>query len=187
MGGSNRWVFGSGACLAALLGAGCATHRQVDHRQVIETGLEPFYRAQAQVEPMVTDRLQFFDGGPAIKSAMLEMVRNARDYLLIDTFLLNDGPEAREVLEAIVEKHRQGVRVYLIGDSSSRFVSEGDAFGFLEAKGVPGRRVQSFGANTTGCLAATVGKGSPQILDYRWAIPDAGRRESHRIEPSSAG
>ena len=53
------------------------------------------YRAQAQVEPMVTDRLEFFDGGPAIKSAMLEMVRDARDYLLIDSFLLNDDPRAR--------------------------------------------------------------------------------------------
>ncbi len=80
---------------------------------------------------------EFRDSGPEIRREMLELIRGARHSILVDSFLLNDGPASREVLDALVEKSRQGVVVRVLGDASSRFVREEEAFTYLSDQGVP--------------------------------------------------
>ena len=92
---------------------------------------------QSGVLPVASEKMRIFDGGPAIKQRMLDLIGAAEDYILVDSFLLTDGPEAREILDALVAKSRQGIRVHLIGDASSRFVPEPAAFAYLAGKGVP--------------------------------------------------
>lgn len=95
------------------------------------------YYARNGIEQIPVSNLRLLDGGPAIKSELLNSVRRARDYILVDSFLLSDGVESRELLEALTRQHRRGVRVYIIGDSASRFVPEPAAFEFLERADVP--------------------------------------------------
>lgn len=79
---------------------------------------------------------RFVDSGAAIRAEMLRLVKEARSSILLGTFLLNDGPESREILDALVAKASGGVEVCVIGDGSSRFVKEPEAFEYLEERGV---------------------------------------------------
>jgi len=89
------------------------------------------------VERIPVSEPRFVDSGPAIRREMLDLVREAKDHILLDSFLLNDGPESREILDALAERAAEGVKVRVIGDASSRFVPEEEAFGYLESRGVP--------------------------------------------------
>lgn len=130
-------IFWGAWMAAAAAMTGCSTAGRTDPVPLGSGGLSSYYGEKAGVSPMTAASVTFHDSGPAIKAAMLDLVRQARRFILIDTFLLTDGPEARPVLDALVEKHRQGVRVHLIGDASSRFVPETAAFAYLESHGIP--------------------------------------------------
>ncbi len=101
--------------------------------------LSAFYGEEAGVPPVVSGPLEFRDSSPAIRDEMHALVESAEDYILVDTFLLNDGEEtlSRRLLDALIRRHREGIRVYLIGDGSSRWVPEPQPFDYLEAAGVP--------------------------------------------------
>lgn len=79
---------------------------------------------------------KFVDGGEAIRREMLRLVREARTSILIDSFLLNDGPRSREILDALAAKAEAGVAVHVIGDGASRYVREPEAFEVLDSRGV---------------------------------------------------
>ncbi|TXT42046.1 MAG: phospholipase D/transphosphatidylase [Spirochaetes bacterium] len=51
----------------------------------------------------------------------MEFVSQAQDYILISTFLANSHPVNEEIFAALEHKAHQGVRVYLIFDSSSYY------------------------------------------------------------------
>lgn len=91
----------------------------------------------AGVGPVAVADPRFRDSGPAIRTEMLDLVKSARDHILVGSFLLNDGPASREILDELARKARSGVQVRVIGDASSRFVREEEAFSYLEARGVP--------------------------------------------------
>lgn len=67
---------------------------------------------------------------------MLQLVSEARTSILIDSFLLNDGPRSREILDALAAKAEAGVAVRVIGDGASRCVREPEAFEILDSRGV---------------------------------------------------
>jgi phosphatidylserine/phosphatidylglycerophosphate/cardiolipin synthase-like enzyme len=52
---------------------------------------------------------------------MLRLVREARHSILLGSFLLNDGPESREILDALAERAREGLEVRVIGDGGFSF------------------------------------------------------------------
>lgn len=79
---------------------------------------------------------EFVDSGEAIRREMLQLVRGARSSILIDSFLLNDGPRSREILDALAAKAKAGVAVHIIGDGASRYVREPEAFELLDSRGV---------------------------------------------------
>ncbi len=69
---------------------------------------------------------------------MLELVENATDYILVDSFLTVHDPETDPVIEALRRRHDEGVRVYLIADSCSRFIPASKSpYKFLKRAGVP--------------------------------------------------
>ncbi len=99
--------------------------------------LRTYYREAAGVEPITVSSPRVLDHGPAIRAEMLRLARSAEDHILVGSFLLNDGPESREVLDTLAERAAAGVRVRVIGDTSSRYVMEREAFSYLASRGVP--------------------------------------------------
>lgn len=131
-----------GVALGAVCLAGCSTARprvlsDLTAAPFSPAALREFYGKEAGVRPTPVSKSAFHDGGPAIKAEMLRLASQAKNHILVDSFLLTDGPEAREVLDALAGKAEEGVKVHVIGDSSSRFVPEKQAFDYLKERGVP--------------------------------------------------
>jgi len=91
----------------------------------------------ATVDAMPSSIPEIFDTGPQIKIKMLELIESAEDYILIDSFLLTTDATSRPVMEALERKHRAGVRIFVVGDSSSRYTGREAGFRFLEDAGIP--------------------------------------------------
>lgn len=87
---------------------------------------------------MTSPPVEVFDTGPEIRSKMLELIEKATDYILIDSFLVVSGPLTREVMEALRKRHEKGIRIYVLADSSSRYVDAGEAgYSFFQNAGIP--------------------------------------------------
>jgi cardiolipin synthase len=132
-----RGFRGIAAVILAVLPVGCATRPRFPEPRIANGDLGAFYKESAGVPRSEVAAPEFRDSGPEIRREMLELIRGARHSILVDSFLLNDGPASREVLDALVEKSRQGVVVRVLGDASSRFVREEEAFTYLSDQGVP--------------------------------------------------
>jgi cardiolipin synthase len=137
MGLLMRGFRGIAAVILAVLPVGCATRPRFPEPRIANGDLGAFYKESAGVPRSEVAAPEFRDSGPEIRREMLELIRGARHSILVDSFLLNDGPASREVLDALVEKSRQGVVVRVLGDASSRFVREEEAFTYLSDQGVP--------------------------------------------------
>jgi len=125
-----------GVAFAVATGVGCS----VSHPNSLPAGgdvdLAAYFKREAGVVPLPVSNPVFVDSGPGIRAQMLSLVRSAQDHILLDSFLLNDGLETREILDALAAKADEGVKVRVIGDASSRFVMEKDAFDYLKTRGV---------------------------------------------------
>jgi phosphatidylserine/phosphatidylglycerophosphate/cardiolipin synthase-like enzyme len=81
---------------------------------------------------------EVFDTGPAIKKEMLRLIASARDYILLNSFLLAIDPATSDVMNALGRKHRARVKVYVLLGSSSRHMPGGkEAFRFFDEAGIP--------------------------------------------------
>ncbi|MGI9242375.1 MAG: phospholipase D-like domain-containing protein [Verrucomicrobiales bacterium] len=90
------------------------------------------------IEPMASADPDLFFTGPTIKKQMLQLIEQATDYILIDSFITRADPTSVEVLEALKRKHDAGVRVYVISDSSSNFLNRGqEGYDYLDRAGIP--------------------------------------------------
>jgi len=84
----------------------------------------------------VADLRFYFTGDTFLRRAE-ELIREARDYILIDSFILNEDEKGRCVFELLHAKMAQGVRVYLLADPSSGFVPGRPGIPFLVQMGIP--------------------------------------------------
>jgi cardiolipin synthase A/B len=125
-----------GWLIVSILLPGCSL------RQAKESGTEApaswpvAFPSEPGVAAFPVSQARFVDSGVAIRSEMLRLVREARHSILVGSFLLNDGPESREILDALAARAREGLEVRVIGDGSSRFVVEKEAFEYLGENGV---------------------------------------------------
>ena len=81
--------------------------------------------------------LSFYFTGDAFLRRAEELIREARDYILIDSFLVNEDEKGKQVFELLRARMQQGVRVYLITDASSGFVPGRTGIPFLVRMGIP--------------------------------------------------
>ena len=79
--------------------------------------------------PSTAPRVHF--SNDAWSARALELVENARDYILISSFLVNSHKVNAAILEALERKAGEGVRVYIMFDSSSYFTYMPDKKSFL--------------------------------------------------------
>lgn len=61
----------------------------------------------------------------------LEMVSSAKDYILISSFLINAHPVNAPIMDTLVRKATEGIRVYVMFDSSSYFTYMPDGTTYL--------------------------------------------------------
>jgi len=142
--GRDLWAGMCGVLVVALMG-GCATAPLADLRGEGRRGLERYYRDEGGVVPQRARSIRVINGAEAIRSAMIELARAAEDHVLVDSFLLSDGEASRAVLDALVDKGEEGVKVHVIGDASSRYVPEPHGFDVLEEGGVATAEFPLFG------------------------------------------
>jgi cardiolipin synthase len=81
--------------------------------------------------------LRFYFTGDTFLRRAEELIRNARDYILIDSFLVNEDEKGRYIFELLHARMAQGVRVYLLTDASSGFVPGRTGIPFLVRMGIP--------------------------------------------------
>ena len=73
--------------------------------------------------------LRFYFTGDTFLSRAEELIRGARDYILIDSFVTVDDEKGKRVFSLLRQRMAEGLRVYVITDSCSGFVS-----GFVDGR-----------------------------------------------------
>jgi cardiolipin synthase len=126
----------TGCLFVSVLLSGCSLRQAQESAEEAPAFSSLSFRLGPGVAALPVSEARFVDSGEAIRSEMLGLVREARHSILLGTFLLNDGPESREILDALAKRAREGLVVRVIGDGSSRFVRELEAFDYLEENGV---------------------------------------------------
>ena len=100
--------------------------------------------------------LRFYFTGDAFLPRAEELIRNARDYILINVFVIIDDHMGKHIIELLKQKTEENVRVYVITDSCSGFLSgfvEGrTAVPYLVERGIPVTEYNPIRANRTGWL-----------------------------------
>ena len=81
--------------------------------------------------------LRFWFTGDAFMERAEELIREARDHILIDSFLIVEDDKGRRIMDLLKQKSEQGVRVCLITDSSSGFVPGRTGVPYLAEIGLP--------------------------------------------------
>jgi cardiolipin synthase len=100
--------------------------------------------------------LRFYFTGDVFLKRAEELIRDARDYILINVFVIIDDQMGKHIIELLKQKTKENVRVYVITDSSSGFLSgifEGrTAVPYLVERGIPVTEYNPIRANRTGRL-----------------------------------
>jgi cardiolipin synthase len=124
------WVFGSRRFEGYTAHMRTVRQRYERGRGDIATLLFPFTRphteplrtlnvaaVQLGAFPFTTgNRVDLLVDGPAAYSAMLASIENASEYILFQTYILNDDSTGRQFLNALSCARQRGVRVFLLFD-----------------------------------------------------------------------
>lgn len=66
---------------------------------------------------VVGNKVLLLEDGPATFNAMFDAIRNAKDHINMETYILDDDEVGRRFADALIAKQTQGVQVNLIYDS----------------------------------------------------------------------
>ncbi len=80
--------------------------------------------------------VRLFKNGEEAFAEMLATIRSAKDYLLLEFYIFADDSVGRMFRDLLLEKAREGVRVYLIYDSAGSILTDREFFSGLAAGGV---------------------------------------------------
>ncbi len=81
--------------------------------------------------------LRFYFTGDAFFHRAVELIRDARDYILIDSFLTIEDELSNQIYALLKSKMAENVRVYVLTDSSSAYVPGRTAIPYLLELGIP--------------------------------------------------
>jgi cardiolipin synthase len=85
---------------------------------------------------LVGNRVTLLKDGPATYRAMFAAIRQARDHINLETYIIEDDEVGRKFSDLFIEKQKQGVQVSLIYDSIGAINTPRAFFGRLEESGV---------------------------------------------------
>lgn len=90
------------------------------------------------------NRLELLIDGPATFEALFDSIARARDYLLINFFIVKNDEIGRRFQQALIDQARRGVRVYFLFDEIGSHKLSGE---FLQELVDASVQCQSFGVN----------------------------------------
>lgn len=108
------------AFLAMALLCSCQTTERLERTET-QNILFPEYMEHAGIYSFSSTLPVYYHNGAQWNAHSLELIEQATDYILISTFLGVEHPSSNPVWEALAKKAKEGVRVYIIIDSSSNF------------------------------------------------------------------
>jgi cardiolipin synthase A/B len=120
------------AIVAVLAFSSCASAPRIGTTpgEPFEQAVDRYFRNQGIPNYASTKPILYFSSD-AWKERALSLVENAHDYILISSFLVNYHEVNSKIMEALERKAREGVRVYVMFDSSSYFTYMPDMKSFL--------------------------------------------------------
>jgi cardiolipin synthase len=82
--------------------------------------------------------VQLLIDGPSTYEAMFSAIEQARDYILLETFIFEEAIHGdRKLSELLVSAQRRGVRVYVLYDAIGTLVPEKELMATLKDAGIP--------------------------------------------------
>ncbi len=106
--------------LLSLLLSSCSTTARLEKLSQEGWSLHPFLE-QHNINGYASSYPVYYNTGAEWNERTLELIEGAQDYILICTFLGVDHPSTEPVWSALAQKMAEGVKVYILIDSSSNF------------------------------------------------------------------
>ena len=85
---------------------------------------------------LIGNKATLLRDGPATYQAMFAAIRSARDFVLLETYIIEDDEIGRQFADALIAKRAQGVEVALLYDSVGAFSTPREFFTRLSDAGV---------------------------------------------------
>ncbi len=111
--------------------------QQVEPTNILEQNL-PLVESVAGSALYTGNKVTLLIDGDVTYAAMLNAIRNARDHVNLETYILSDDDLGRRLIDLLLEKQAEGVQVNLIYDS----------FGCLDTPGIFFQRLKQSGIQT---------------------------------------
>lgn len=108
------------AIAAAFALSSCAGTPKVAAGDPFVQGIDRYFRAH-EIPSYASTKPKIYFSSDEWSARALELVENANDYIMISSFLVNYHQVNSKIMEALERKAQEGVRVYVIFDSSSYF------------------------------------------------------------------
>lgn len=109
-----------GALISVFLLLSCATQQRLEEISQQHDSLSSYFAAE-EIESVPSGFPSFYYDGTKWTERALELIQGADSYILIDTFLIGEHPQAYRIFYALSEASARGVEVRLIMDSSSHY------------------------------------------------------------------
>ena len=90
---------------------------------------------------MVGNKASLLRDGPTTYNAMFAAIGGAKDFVLMETYIIEDDEIGKKFSDLLIEKSRQGIEVALMYDSAGSFSTPREFFDRLTAAGI---KVQEF-------------------------------------------
>ncbi|MDX9801129.1 MAG: phosphatidylserine/phosphatidylglycerophosphate/cardiolipin synthase family protein [Spirochaetia bacterium] len=124
--------------LTVLALSSCATTgREIKVKASSKPEALQLLQNQTGKSPVWSSYPVFDFNGDEVRNRMLSLIENARDYIMINSYLLMYDEYGSIILEAINKKYKEGVNVYIIADSSNYLVPGESGFSFLKENLIP--------------------------------------------------
>lgn len=87
--------------------------------------------------PFASSYPRLFFKGDEVRNGMLELINKAEDYIIVNTYLTINDEYGHIILEALRKRYEEGVSVYVMADSSSKFMGKESGFAYLHKHNIP--------------------------------------------------
>ncbi|MQY77206.1 MAG: hypothetical protein GH155_06200 [Spirochaeta sp.] len=116
---------------------GCAGGKNLIRDRDRFSSFDQYLTQKAEIPCYSSSRPQFYFTGDAITDRLVELIDSARDYILIDSYLAFEDKMGLYIFEKLKEKISRGVRIYVITDSSSFYITDRAGIPCLCRLGIP--------------------------------------------------
>ncbi len=121
-----------------LIISGCATAKIIPLDSTSDYKIVKEHVKKYGIEfPYASSYPKLYFNGDEVRNGMIELINRAEDYIIINSFLIINDEYGNLILEALRKKYGEGINVYVISDSSSRFIGKESGFSYLHKNQIP--------------------------------------------------